>query len=130
MLRPVAGAHCGRVTTAAIAERLITMAGKATDVSISGITEGAFDEWKTTYKVKFYSIPARCWCEFEYVSSSHPNYSGIAVYIHSPRWKALNLTSSDDSFKVGKVSCRLIYKRRTKTLYWVIDDTEYEMGPE
>jgi len=106
------------------------MVGKATEISISMEQIDyplAFPhKYKRTYKVRFYSIPKRCWCSFEHIEGDDYGYSSDTfIHIRTPRIDVISLSSKYAPFKVGKVSCRLIYRKSTRSDHWIIDDVEY-----
>jgi hypothetical protein len=114
----------------AASQGVIFMTGKATDVSI--LMDQIYyprarpHQYKTTYTVKFYSIPKRCWCSFKHVEGDdYGTSSNVVVFVDSPRSKTISLYSASQSFKVGKVSCQLAHRKSTKGGYWIIDDAEY-----
>lgn len=75
----------------------------------------------------FYSIPQQCWCHFDYVQAAYGYPFSWWVDIVAPKKKEIKLKAQDDTFKVGKVSCRRYYKRRAKDFVMVIDDIEYQL---
>jgi len=85
------------------------MSGNATNISAS-VTytpvvsyEGIVTGQEPTFQVRFYSIPAQAWCEFNF----SPGYSsGGMVFVRSPQRKTIKLHTDREKFKVGKVACR------------------------
>jgi hypothetical protein len=104
------------------------MADKATDVSIQRNVdpvvsyEGAVTGNSVSYRVKFFSVPAQAWCEFDFYPSASGNST---VFVRSPNKKTINLAGYSKRFRAGKVHCELKTKGviRQKSS-WVIGGVE------
>jgi hypothetical protein len=99
------------------------MGEKVTDVSISVFTSSA--SIYTEYAVEFYSTRIQDWISFHYTDWYTQTNIAATIEVISPKHKKFDLSSSGDKFKVGKIPCRVYWKRSIKTTCWEFDGEGY-----
>jgi hypothetical protein len=111
------------------------MSGKATDVSINWYLHAATPAVpgqraafrRLDFTVKFFSVKENAWCEFSLSCAWGATLSNEKiVYVKAPAEKNIKLRSGEETFKVGKVSCRLTRSLLGKYT-WKIDGKKWPL---